>query len=135
MWVDWSNTSSILCRKLSVFHWYRSSVMVEETGVPGEDYWPSASKLKNRSYNVLGSARIGFEPRRWERLWSVSVCLDPMHSLGHRGTVKHIGLTPLVLSHTGELRLQISQTYDLLIPLDSGKLCLVKSVQCSLSKF
>lgn len=57
-----------------------NSGMVEEIGVPGENKQSLASAAIN--FLTLGSARAGFDPRRWEALWSVIVHFWP---LGHRG--------------------------------------------------
>jgi hypothetical protein len=43
---------------ISVISW-RSGLLVEETGVPGENHWPVASHWQTLSYNVVSSA-----PRR-----------------------------------------------------------------------
>jgi hypothetical protein len=41
---------------ISVIPW-RSVLLLEETGIPGENHWPVASHLQTLSYNVLSSAR------------------------------------------------------------------------------
>ena len=39
---------------ISVISW-RSVLLVEETGVPGENHWPAASHLQTSSHNVVSS--------------------------------------------------------------------------------
>jgi hypothetical protein len=41
-------------KNISVILW-RSFLLVEETGVPGENHWPNASHWKTLSYNVVSS--------------------------------------------------------------------------------
>jgi hypothetical protein len=55
---------NVTFNNISVISW-RSVLLVEETGVPGEKHWPAASHWQTLSYNVVHFALRGIFRNFW----------------------------------------------------------------------